>query len=144
MGGSDCYFQGEDEHFDEVGFHLGVLQPGEPNAMYHAENHQEGFLVLGGECLAVVEGEEVRLGPWDYFHCPAGTRHVLVGAGERPCLLISIGGRVGPDGLRYPPDPTASRHGAAVDVETCDSRVAYADAPHPPSEGPAPDFESLL
>jgi uncharacterized cupin superfamily protein len=142
-GGAECDFEGPEERFAEVGVHLVVLQPGEPNAVYHAESHQEGFLVLSGECLAVIEGEEVRLRRWDYFHSPAGTRHVLVGAGEGPCLLVSLGGRGGDAGLRYPPDPVARRHGAAVDVETCDPGAAYAEAPKPET-GPAPDLESLL
>jgi len=64
FGGSDLSFQG-DARFPEVGFHLGVLQPGEPACMYHREDTQEGFLVLSGRCLAIVEGEERELGPWD-------------------------------------------------------------------------------
>jgi quercetin dioxygenase-like cupin family protein len=38
--------------------------------MYHREKAQEGFLVLSGECLLVVEGEERPLRQWDFFHCP--------------------------------------------------------------------------
>jgi uncharacterized cupin superfamily protein len=121
-----------------------VLPPGEAPGRYHAEANQEGFLVLAGECVLVVEGEERRLKQWDYFHCPPGTPHVLVGAGDRPCLVIAVGGRLGgDDDGSYLPDPVARRHGAAVDVETCDPKVAYADAPRP-EDGPAPDFESLL
>jgi uncharacterized cupin superfamily protein len=138
FGGSDCSFQG-DVRFDEVGFHLGVLQPGEPACMYHRENHQEGFLVLSGECLAIVEGEEVPLHAWDFFHCPAGVAHVLVGAGDGPCTVIAFGGRTGEDRTSYLPDPVARRHGAAVDVETCDPNAAYAETPTP-VPGPAPDF----
>ena len=138
FGGSDCHFEG-DERFGEFGFHLGVIQPGEPISMYHAEDHQEGFLVLSGECVAIVESEEVRLRAWDYFHCPAGTAHTLVGAGEGPCLVIGVGGRVGEDRTRYLPDPAAARHGAAVDVETCDPRVAY-EGKMDPKDGRAPDF----
>jgi uncharacterized cupin superfamily protein len=99
FGGSDLSFQG-DERFEELGFHLGVLQPGEPASMYHVEDHQEGFLVLAGQCLAIVDGEEVLLEPWDYFHCPPGTPHVLVGAGEAPCLVVAAGGRRPRAGLR--------------------------------------------
>ena len=138
FGGSDCHFEG-DERFGEFGFHLGVVQPGEPISMYHSEDHQEGFLVLEGECVAIVEGEEVPLGAWDYFHCPADTPHTLVGAGDGPSLVIGVGGRVGDDRTRYLPDPVAARHGAAVDVETCDPRVAY-EGKMNPTEGPAPEF----
>jgi uncharacterized cupin superfamily protein len=138
FGGSDCYFEG-DERFEEFGFHLGVLAPGEPISMYHAEDHQEGFLVLAGECLAIIEGAEVPLRAWDYFHCPAGTPHTLVGAGHEPSLVIGVGGRVGDDRTRYLPDAAAARHGAAVDVETSDPRLAY-EGKMNPAEGPAPDF----
>jgi uncharacterized cupin superfamily protein len=138
FGGSDCHFEG-DERFGEFGFHLGVIQPGEPISMYHAEDHQEGFLVLEGQCMAIVESEEVPLRAWDYFHCPSGTAHTLVGAGDGPCLVIGVGGRVGDDRTRYLPDPTAARHGAAVDVETCDPRVAY-EGKMDPKEGRAPEF----
>lgn len=141
FGGSDLSFQG-DERFGEVGVHLGVLEPGEPACMYHAEDAQEGFLVLAGECLAIVDGEEVPLRRWDYFHCPPGTAHVLVGAGDGPCLVMALGSRVAEDRTRYLPDPVAGRHGAAVDVETCDPMVAYADTPDP-VDGPAPDLDSL-
>ena len=62
-----------------------VLWPGEPNGLYHAEGVQEGFLVLSGECTLIVEEEERPLRQWDYFHCPADTSHVIVGAGDGPC-----------------------------------------------------------
>jgi len=131
-------FQG-DVRFAQIGVAIGVLHPGQPACRYHGEADQEGFLVLSGECLLVVEGEERRMGPWDYFHCPAGTAHTLVGAGEGPCLVIGVGGRVGDDRTRYLPDPAAARHGAAVDVETCDPRVAY-EGKMDPKDGRAPDF----
>ena len=35
-----------------------MLDPGEPMAMYHWETDQEDFLVLSGEPLLIVEGEE--------------------------------------------------------------------------------------
>src|SRR5919198_6198514 len=54
-------FEPEDVRFDQVGVGIGILGPGEPNAMYHGEDAQEDFLVLSGECLLLVEGEERRL-----------------------------------------------------------------------------------
>jgi quercetin dioxygenase-like cupin family protein len=72
--GAGCAFQGE-QPFRQVGVNLNVLQPGRPLAMYHRENHQKGFLVLAGECLAIVEGQERALATWDYLHCPGGTAH---------------------------------------------------------------------
>ena len=76
-------FEAPDDRFAHFGITVQVLQPGQPSGLYHAEEAQEGFLVLAGECLAVIDGQEHPLRQWDYFHCPPGTRHVLVGAGER-------------------------------------------------------------
>ena len=64
-----------DAKFPQLGINIGVLQPGQPACMYHAEDQdQEGFLVLQGEALLLVEGEERPLKAWDFFHCPAGAR----------------------------------------------------------------------
>ena len=80
-------FEGRDEAaFDELGLNLNVLHPGMPMAMYHEEPGQEAFLVLRGECLLIVEGEERPLKTWDFFHCPPLTKHVILGAGDAPAL----------------------------------------------------------
>jgi Cupin domain len=68
---ASCEFEGKTE-FPQIGFFIRVLGPGEPMAMYHWEADQEDFLVLSGEALLVVEGEERPLRQWDFFHCPAG------------------------------------------------------------------------
>ena len=117
------------EHpFKDLGVHLRVLWPGDPNALYHCEGAQEGFLVLSGECVLIVEGEERRLRQWDYFHCPAGTSHVLVGAGEAPCSILMIGAR--PDEpIRYPVNEVAAKYGASVETETEIPDEAYANWP---------------
>jgi len=70
--------------FPQLGIGLYVLGPGEPMAMYHWETDQEDFLVLSGEALLVIEGEERQLRRWDFVHCSAGTRHVIVGPETRP------------------------------------------------------------
>src|SRR6266508_832298 len=51
-------FEPENARFDQVGFGLGILRPVEPSALYHGEDAQEDFLVLSGECLLLIEGEE--------------------------------------------------------------------------------------
>ena len=61
--------------------------------MYHRENAQEGFLVVAGECLLIVEEQERPLRQWDFFHCPGGTEHIIVGAGDEPAILVSVGAR---------------------------------------------------
>jgi uncharacterized cupin superfamily protein len=121
-------FEGKESRFPQLGINLNVMNPGEPMTMYHREDAQEDFLVLDGEALLVVNGEERELKRWDLFHCPAGVDHAIVGAGSRPCLVLAVGARTGAeeDGLVYPADPVAQKHGAAVDVETREGREAYA------------------
>jgi uncharacterized cupin superfamily protein len=123
-----CDFEGK-RRFRQVGVNLDVLEPGQSLAVYHRENAQEGFLVLAGECVLVVEGEERALKAWDFFHCPGGTSHVIVGAGEGPAVVLAVGARGGRKGLVYPVDPTALRHGAGVEEETTDPAEAYARFP---------------
>jgi uncharacterized cupin superfamily protein len=119
-------FDSEDARFEQIGVGVGVLRPGEPNCMYHAEGAQEDFLVLSGECLLVVEGEERRLKAWDFVHCPPWTEHVFVGAGDGPCVLLAVGARKKGRGVRYAVSQTALRHGAGVEEETTEASVAYA------------------
>jgi len=121
-------WEGPDSRFPQLGINLNVMQPGEPMTMYHRENAQEDFVVLHGECLLVVAGEERPLKRWDLFHCPAGIDHAIVGAGDGPSLVLAVGARTGheDDGLLYPADPVAQRHGAGVPFDTADPKVAYA------------------
>jgi uncharacterized cupin superfamily protein len=128
--GVNCAFEGK-RPFKELGINLNVLQPGEPLGMYHREKHQEGFLVLAGECLLIVEGEERPLKAWDFFHCPGGTAHVLVGAGNGPAVVVAVGARGGRKGLSYLAEPAAQRHDAAPDNDTTKSAEAYARLPWP-------------
>jgi uncharacterized cupin superfamily protein len=106
-------------------------------AMYHEEPGQEDFLVLRGECLLIVEGEERPLGPWDFFHCPPRTKHVIVGAGTKPAIVLAVGVRKGR--ATYPIDAVAVRHGAGVDRELDSPAEAYARFSKP-EEGPAPEL----
>jgi uncharacterized cupin superfamily protein len=134
-------FDSEHVRFEQIGVGIGVLRPGEPNGMYHGEGAQEDFLVLSGECLLVVEGEERRLQAWDFVHCPPWTEHVFVGAGDGPCVVLAVGARKKGRGVRYPVNEAALRHGAGVEEETSDPKVAYArfgeDVPVPrPPEFP--------
>jgi len=124
-----CTFEGR-QRFPQLGINLNVLAPGQPMAMYHRENAQEGFLVITGECLLIVEGEERRLVPWDFFHCPPGTEHVIVGGGNAPAVVLAVGGRgrgIG-GGVDYRVCEAAARYGASVARETSDAREAYAEA----------------
>ena len=125
--GAFCIFEGEPE-FSQYAMHLVTLAPGEPMAMYHWEADQEDFLVIAGEALLIVEGEERPLRRWDFVHCPPGTKHVIVGAGERGCLVVAAGARdksTGADWGGYTVDEVAQRHGASVERETTDPKEAY-------------------
>jgi uncharacterized cupin superfamily protein len=129
--GARLTFEGERE-FPQVGYGLFVLAPGEPIGMYHWEADQEDFLVLSGEALLLVEGEERALRRWDFVHCPAHTKHIIIGAGEGPCAVLAIGAREHQDDAGwggYTVDETALRHGAGVERETSDVREAYAGLP---------------
>ena len=126
-----CSFEGAPE-FPQLGIHLNVMAPGEPMAMYHWEADQEDFLVLAGEALLIVEGEERPLRQWDFVHCPAHANHVIVGAGEGPCLVVAVGARDASTGRAwgsYTVAEAAVRHGAGVEEETSDADVAYARFP---------------
>jgi mannose-6-phosphate isomerase-like protein (cupin superfamily) len=89
--GAWAAFEDPEAPFPDFGINVHVLQPGQPNAKYHSESVQEDFLVLSGECVAIIEGEERPLRAWDLVHCPAGTEHVFVGAGDRPCAILMVG-----------------------------------------------------
>jgi uncharacterized cupin superfamily protein len=75
--------------FPMLGMSIQVLPPGEPNGTYHWETEQEDFLVLAGEALLIVEGQERPLRQWDFVHCPPETRHVFVGVGDAPCVILA-------------------------------------------------------
>ena len=94
--------------------------------MYHGEDAQEDFLVLTGECVLLVEGQERRLRAWDFVHFPPWTEHVLVGVGDAPCAVLMVGSRREGDGVVYPASELARSLGAGVDEETRDAKVAYA------------------
>ena len=131
--GDRLSFDGETD-FPQVGVNLFVLQPGEPIGVYHWEADQEDFLVLSGEALLIVEGEERPLRQWDFVHCPPQTAHIIIGAGERPSIVLAVGAREyqgGPDALLYTVDEAAIRHGAGVEEETPDPGLAYARFPDP-------------
>jgi uncharacterized cupin superfamily protein len=129
--GARLNFDGETK-FPQVGINVFVLGPGEAMGMYHWEADQEDFLVLSGEALLIVEGEERRLGEWDFVHCPAETKHVIVGAGDGPCAVLAVGARqnqVGVEWGGYTVDETARRHGVGVDRKTWDAKEAYGGLP---------------
>jgi oxalate decarboxylase/phosphoglucose isomerase-like protein (cupin superfamily) len=112
--------------------------------MYHWEADQEDFFVLSGEALLLVEEEERPLRQWDIVHCPPGTKHIIIGAGDEPCMILAIGARSHQDNDgwgAYTVSELALRHGTGVEEETIDSELAYAKVPH---RKPAPFREDWL
>jgi hypothetical protein len=94
-----CVFEAETGDFLQFGLNLNVLWPERP------------------------------LRQWDLVHCPAGTKHVIVGAGDGPSVVLAVGARrhsTGPDWGGYPVEPAALRHGAGVEEETTEPEQAYA------------------
>ena len=123
--GLDTYLEGRQE-WTELGFRIQVLMPGQRNGLYHGERGQEDFLVVSGECVLVIEGEERRLKAWDFVHCPPWTKHIFVGAGDGPCVIVMTGSRAGGSKILYPVDEFAAKHGASVEKETSNPDEAYA------------------
>jgi uncharacterized cupin superfamily protein len=120
-------FEDPEAPFPDFGINIHVIQPGQPNAKYHSESVQEDFIVLSGECLAIIEGEERRLRAWDFVHCPAGTGHVFVGAGDGPCAILMVGARRPGGTAHYPVSDVAAKHGASAPEPTSSGTEAYAD-----------------
>jgi uncharacterized cupin superfamily protein len=124
-----CFFERESE-FKQLGINISVLGPEQPMSMYHWEADQEDFLVVSGEALLIVEGEERPLRAWDFVHCPPGTKHTIVGAGARGAVVVSVGARDrsvdNPDWGGYTVDEAALRHGAGVETATTVPSEAYA------------------
>ena len=124
--GSYCTFEGK-RRFPQLGINVNVLEPGQAMGMYHRENAQEDFLVLAGECVLIVEGQERRLEAWDFVHCPGGTEHIIVATGDRAAIVVAVGARgrgVG-GGVVYTVSELAARHGASVERETTSAAEAY-------------------
>jgi uncharacterized cupin superfamily protein len=118
--------------FSMLGMAIRVVDPGEPSTTYHWETEQEDFLVLFGEGVLIIEGQQRMLKQWDFVHCPPRTRHAFAGAGEGPCVLLCASSRQfqkdGPWGF-YCPDDAAARYNASSPEETQDLTVAEARFP---------------
>jgi uncharacterized cupin superfamily protein len=130
----------DDVSWPDTGVNIQIMHPGQPNCRYHSEPVQEDFLVLHGECLVILDGEERLLRQWDFLHCPAGTEHVFVGAGHGPCAVLMIGSRRD-EATHYPVNELAAKYDASVSEATDDPAEAYADwrkEPRRPTQNPWP------
>jgi uncharacterized cupin superfamily protein len=134
--GAYARLEGEPE-FEQLGISLVTLAPGEAMAMYHWEADEEDFLVLAGEAVLIVEGEERPLRAWDFVHCPPETAHTIIAGGAEPALIVAVGARRERGSARYPFEPAAAKHGAGVPDEQTSGRDHYATF-GTPRPGPAP------
>ena len=124
--GSGCVFENREAgEFPELGINISALEPGQPLCLYHREGAQEDFLVLAGEGVLLVNGEERPLRTWDFVHCPGGTEHVIVAAGSEPAIILAVGKRPD-DELLYPKSELAEKYGASAEADTPDPQEAYA------------------
>jgi uncharacterized cupin superfamily protein len=133
-------FESQGDEWPDTGVNVQIMQPGQPNCLYHREPVQEDFLVLHGECIAIVDGEERPMRQWDFLHCPAGTEHVFVGAGDGPCAVLMIGSRR-LNQAHYPANDVAAKYGASVETATDDPGEAYTEwrkEPRGPVDNPWP------
>jgi uncharacterized cupin superfamily protein len=122
--GQDTDFEGG-QAWKQLGFRIQVIGPGQ-RGLYHGERGQEDFLVVAGECLLVIEGEERRLQAWDFVHCPPWTKHVFVGTGDGPCAIVMVGSRAEGFEVVYAVDDAAEKYDASVPEETSKPDEAYA------------------
>ena len=122
--GQDTDFEGGQE-WKQLGFRIQVVAPGQ-RGVYHGERGQEDFLVVSGECVLVIEGQERRLKAWDFVHCPPWTKHVFVGSGDEPCVIVMVGSRVGGFECVYAVSEVAAKYDASVLEETTKPDEAYA------------------
>lgn len=124
----------------DTGVNVQIMAPGQPNCRYHSEPAQEDFLVLHGECVVILDGEERPLSQWDFLHVPAGVAHVFVGAGDGPCAVLMIGSRR-VEAAHYEVNEVAARYDASVSSPTDDPAQAYSDwrqEPRQPTPNPWP------
>ena len=122
--GQDTDFQGGQE-WSDLGFRIQILSPGQ-RGLYHGERGQEDFLVVSGECVLVIEGQERRLKAWDFVHCPPWTKHAFVGGGDGPCVIVMVGSRAGGFEVVYAMNDVAAKYDASVLKETSKPDEAHA------------------
>jgi uncharacterized cupin superfamily protein len=124
--GAGAMFEANIGDFPQFGINVRVLEPGQAASMYHREDRQEAFLVLDGECVVVIEDTERPVRKGDFIHLPAGTAHVIVGAGDGPSSVLMVGARTTDPGIAFPVSEVAARYGASVEEETSDGAIANA------------------
>lgn len=66
-------------------------QASPPDAWYDQADHEWVVVLRGEGVVAFPDGREVRLGPGDYLHLPAHTRHrVARTAADEPTVWLAV------------------------------------------------------
>src|SRR4051812_14755592 len=133
--GAGVTFEGT-PRFPHYGINVQVLWPGQPNGYYHAEDGQEDSLILSGEGVLLVEGEERPVKAWDFVHFPPGTECNLGGSGDDRCVFLAVGPGTAGAGTRDPVSDVARRREPGVGDPAASGGAASAGAPER-TRGPA-------
>jgi len=81
-----------------------TLQPGQRGRIHRHREQEEVYLVLRGSLTVAVENEELELAEGQAIRVAPSTRRQLLNRGDRPCVVVAIGGageHVGRDGEAF-------------------------------------------
>jgi mannose-6-phosphate isomerase-like protein (cupin superfamily) len=81
-----------------------TLQPGQRGRIHRHREQEEVYLVLGGSLTVALETEEIELAEGQAVRVAPRTRRQLLNRGDRPCVVVAIGGageHVGRDGEAF-------------------------------------------
>jgi mannose-6-phosphate isomerase-like protein (cupin superfamily) len=81
-----------------------TLQPRQRGRIHRHREQEEVYLVLRGSLTVAFESEELELAEGQAIRVPAATRRQLQNRGDRPCVVVAIGGageHVGRDGEAF-------------------------------------------
>ena len=86
-------FERDGERFPDFGINVQCSAPGSRTASITARACRRTSSCWAASALAIIDGERHELKAWDFVHCPAGTEHIFVGAGDGPCWILMVGAR---------------------------------------------------
>jgi len=89
-----------------IGFDLNkiTLQPRQRSRIHRHREQEEVYFVLRGSLTVAFEDDELELAEGQLIRVPPATRRELLNHGDKPCILLAIGGaveHVGRDGEAF-------------------------------------------